>query len=138
MGQVISPSPLFANPASQDVGKVKGANILFNADSTSTTSHVVEVGQTAIVIKAFNLSGSQTISINMIGDDGITTVMTPLVLNGKLVQLSTSNVSLVLDLPGRYTFSLNNGGLGTVSAIILPSGMPYWSYGIAAFTAASS
>lgn len=136
MGQVVSSNPLFAAQATDAIQKIKGPNILFNAGSQSTTSHMIEVKQTAVVVKAFGLSGIITISVNMVANDGVTTVTAPLKLNGKVVALDVNNTSLVLDLPGNYTFTLNNGGLGTVSAVILESGMPYWSYGLAAFATA--
>jgi hypothetical protein len=136
MAQIVSGVPLFSGTVDGPSAEGKSYNVLFNARSINTTSHVVEVNQNAIVVRAFNLQAGQFIQVDMIGNDGVTTVTTSLVLNAKPVKLTTDNTAIVIDLPGKYQFHLV-GGLGTVSAMFFESGMPYWSYGLSNFAMAS-
>jgi hypothetical protein len=127
--------PLFNASVNAQGEQNQPPNVLFNASTTSTTSHNIDVGETAIAVSAFNISGN-TITVNMVGNDGLGDVTSPLHLNGKTVQLSSTNTMIILDVPGRYNFTLS-GGLGSVSCIITPTGSSYWSYGLRAFATAS-
>lgn len=138
MGQVISGVPLFAGQATAPESRPHGYNILFNANSTSGISHVVEILQTPIVVRAFGLTGDKKITIAMKDNDGISDTFGPLTLNSKAVALDVNNTSIVIDLPGKFVFVLSGtGALGTVSAVFWQSGMPYWSYGLSDFAMAS-
>ena len=135
MGQIVSGVPLFSGTVDGPNAESKKYNILFNANSQNATSHMVTVNQNAIVVRAFNLQEGQFIQVDMVGNDGVSAVTSPLTLNGKAIKLTPDNSALVIDLPGNYTFHLV-GGLGTVSAMFFESGMPYWSYGLSDYALA--
>jgi hypothetical protein len=114
----------------------QSVNVLFNSRSASSTSHAIDVSETAVLVRAFGLTGGQTITVHMLGNDGITNVNEILVLHGKTIQLSVTNTALILDMPGRYVFVLS-AGLGTVSCTCIETGISYWSWGLKAFAEAT-
>ncbi len=136
MGQIISGVPLFAQSVDTANTDNQSNNVIFNARSTSTTSHYIDVSETAILVRAFGLDTGQTITVNMVGNDGVANVTTPLKIHSKVIQLSPNNTALVIDLPGRYNFTLS-AGLGTVSCMWIATGVSYWSWGLAAFANAT-
>jgi hypothetical protein len=130
MGQIITGIPAFNAPSDPQGTENQSANVIFNGNSASTTSHIIDVSEAPIVIRAFGLSGAETITVNMVSNDGISTQTTPLVLNSKTVQLSVDNNCFVLNMSGRFVFTLS-GGLGTVSCVYHVSPTSNWSYGLA-------
>ena len=133
--QIVSANPLFSGNVNGPNNQSQPSNVLFNGNSGGTLSHRFTVNQNAVVIQAFNLSGGQTLTVNMFGFDGITNVTAPLTLNGKVVTLTSTNNALVLDMPGTYTVHLTGGGLGAFSCMIFETGMGYFSYGLSDFSA---
>lgn len=132
MGKIATGIPLFSGQVDPQGTENQSYNTLFNARSTSTTSQKIDVADVPIVVKAFGLSGGETITVNMYSNTALGPVTTPLVLNSKTVQLSVNNTALVIDLPGSYTFTLS-GGLGTVTCVFCESACSYWSFGLKAF-----
>lgn len=126
---------LFNAPVNAQGEQNQPPNVLFNSRSQNLTSHIIDVGETAVAINVFNID-SNHITINMVGNDGLGDVTSPLILNGKTVQLSATNTMLIIDVPGRYSFTLS-GGLGTVSCLVTNTGSSYWSYGLRTFATAS-
>jgi hypothetical protein len=136
MGQIVTGIPQFNAPSDPQGTENQGPNVIFNSNSTSTTSHVIDIAESPIVIRAFNLTSGQTITVNMVSFDGIATQTAPLVLNGHTVELSTTNNCFVLNMSGRFQFVLS-GGLGTVSCVWHGSPNSNWSYGLAQLVGAS-
>jgi hypothetical protein len=126
--------PLFNGPVDPQGTENQSNNVLFSSASTSLTSHVIDVSETAIVVKAYGLT-SETITVNTFSYDGIGNLTAPMKINGKTVELSADNNILVIDISGRYTFTLS-GSLGVISCVFHESGMSYWSYGLSDFALA--
>jgi hypothetical protein len=126
--------PLFNSPVDPQGTENQSNNVLFSSASTSLTSHVIDVSETAIVVKAYGLT-SETITVNTFSYDGIGNLTAPMKINGKTVELSADNNILVIDISGRYTFTLS-GSLGVISCVFHESGMSYWSYGLSDFALA--
>lgn len=128
--QVVTGIPLFNTPVDAQGTENQSNNVLFSVSSISTTSHNIDVNEGVAVVRAFGLSGSQTITVNMVSNDGISNLQTPLVLNGKTVQLSINNTCITINIAGRYNFTLSDG-LGVVSCVWYSSGTSVFSYGLA-------
>jgi hypothetical protein len=124
--------PLLGGAIDPQGAENQSYNTLFDANSTNLTSQKIDVSETPIIVKAFGLSGGETIQVNMLSNTRLGIVTQALQLNSKLVQLSVNNTALVIDLPGSYTFTLS-AGLGTVVCVFAESGMGLWSVGLKAF-----
>lgn len=135
MGKISTGIPLFNSPVDPQGTENQSYNVLFNSNSTSLTSHTIDVSETAIVVRAFGLT-SETITVNMISTDNITTLTVPMKIHSKTVQLSANNNVLVIDISGKYNFTLS-GSLGVISCVFHESGMSYWSYGLSDFALAT-
>ena len=128
--QINTGIPLFNGPVDPQGTENQSYNVIFNTSSTSTTSSVKDLSEGVMVVRAFGLTDGQTITVNMVSSDGITTLSQPLVLAGTTVQLSTDNTCIVIDISGKYTFTLS-AGLGTVSCVFHISGTSAFSYRLA-------
>lgn len=89
-------------------------NVLFNADSDNTTSHIITVDENPFVIEAFGLVDTEQVEVWQVGGTGVGQYFNPLYVRGTKAVLSATNTKLVIDVSGRYEFRLVNGGLGTV------------------------
>ena len=127
--------PLFNSPVDPQGTENKSYNVIFNSQSTSLTSHVIDVSETALVVKAYGLT-SETVTVNTVSYDGLSVLTAPMKINSKTVELSANNNVLVLDISGRYSFTLS-ASLGVVSVVCHDSGMSYWSYGLSDFALAT-
>lgn len=128
--QIVTGIPLFNGPVDPQGTENQPYNVIFNAASTSLTSATKDLSEGVMVVRAFGLSGDQTITVNMVSDDGISTLSEPLVLASTQIQLSTANNCVVIDMSGKYNFTLS-GGLGTVSCVFHISGTSAFSYRLA-------
>jgi hypothetical protein len=130
--------PLFNTPVDPQGTENQSANAIFHAGSASLTSHVIDVSETPIIVKAYGfLTDASTITVHTVttGIGGVT-YSSPMVLNGHTVQLSNRNNTLVIDLTGKYRFVLSDG-LHTTTCVYHESGLPLWSFGLAAFAEAN-
>jgi len=137
MPQVVAPQGLFGAPVNAPGTANQSYNTIFDANSTNVVSHKIDVNQNAVVVKAFGLTGEESIDVQMYADTKLGPVSTVMMLNGKSITLTPDTNTIVLDMPGSYNFRLH-GSLGTVTCIFIETGSSYWSYGLAAFAAASS
>lgn len=124
--------PLFNTPVDAPNTENQSYNVLFGPNSTTLISHTIDVAETSIVVKAYGFTGNETITVNTVSTNGIATMTEPMVLNGKTVQLSATNNTLVLDISGRYVFVLS-AGLGAVNCVFHESPLGLWAYGLGAF-----
>ncbi|OYV27700.1 MAG: hypothetical protein B7W98_01245, partial [Parcubacteria group bacterium 20-58-5] len=82
------------------------SNILFDANSIGITSPKLQVTTTPKVIRAYGLSGTQTVTVlNVFTQYGVDTVV-PSVAAGVAQMLTATNNSLVLELAGYYIFQI--------------------------------
>lgn len=126
--------PLFNTPVDPQGTENQSANAIFHAGSKSLTSHVIDVTETPIIIKAYGfLNDASTITVYTVTTGiGNATYSSPMVLNGHTVQLSKRNNVLVLDMTGKYKFVLSDG-LGVTTCVYHESGLPLWSFGLSNF-----
>jgi len=106
------------NPIAFAPGFESGSyNILFNASSSSTTSHIITVDENPFVVQAFGLVDAEVVEIWCVGGTGNGQWFTPLYIHGNLARLTATDNKLSVDASGRYQFRLTSGGLGTVFVI---------------------
>lgn len=89
-------------------------NVLFDANSANTTSHIITVDENPFVIEAFGLINTEQVEVWQVGGTGSGQYFNPLYVRGTKAVLSATNTKLSIDVSGRYQFRLVNGGLGTV------------------------
>jgi hypothetical protein len=131
---------VFLGPVSSELSEGKTSEgTLFGPTSTTLTSHKFDVFDVPMVLKAYGLSGSETVTLQQqvqIGSNSSPVVFVQnVILNGHEVQLSVTNSMLIIDVPGSYNCILNSG-LGTVAVTVQKTAMSYHSYGLRAFSQA--
>lgn len=92
-------------------------NILFDTNSTSTTSHTLQVDDKAFVVQAYGLGVGQAVELWMVTGIGGNTISNKVFVAGTQVKLTSTNTVMTLDLSGRYQFRLTGGGLGDVHVV---------------------
>jgi hypothetical protein len=97
-------------PPGVDKGGADGF-VLFDANSTSATSAIVQVGPAPVVLKAYNLQAGQSIAVNNIytGSGAVA----PYMREGVAVVLNQNNTAEILFLAGSYQLVFT-GSLGTL------------------------
>jgi hypothetical protein len=130
--------PLFNTPVDPQGTENQSANAIFHAGSASLTSHVIDVTETPIIVKAYGfLNDASTITVwTVTTQRGNVVTTSPMILNGHTVQLSNRNNTLVIDLTGKYKFVLSDG-LGVTTCVYHESGLPLWSFGLAQYAIAN-
>lgn len=130
--------PLFNTPVDPQGTENQSANAIFHAGSKSLMSHVIDVSETPIIVKAYGfLNDASTITVWTVTTEiGNVTIASPMVLNGRHVQLSNRNNVLVIDMTGKYKFQLSDG-LGLTTCAYHESGLSLWSFGLSAFAVAN-
>lgn len=101
----ISLSNSIAFPVGFETG---GYNIIFDQNSTSTISHIINVDDYPFVVEAFGLVTGENVEVWQVGGPGPGTWFSPLVINNKPVVLTTNDNKLSLDVSGRYQFRLSS------------------------------
>ncbi len=118
-----------AIPISADQGKFTPdkthGQFIFSAESRTLISRTFDVNERPLVVRAYNLSGQETVKVLQVSGDG--SLETPMVIEGKILQLSPLNTMLVLGTSGRYRFQLSDG-LGTVTVIGHECHMLHWKH----------
>jgi hypothetical protein len=130
--------PIFNTPVDPQGTENQPPNAIFHAGSKNLMSHIIDVSETAIIVKAYGfLNDASTITVCTVTTerDG-KNYASPMVLNGRHVQLSNRNNVLVIDMTGKYTFQLSDG-LGVTTCAYHESGLGLWSFGLSAFAVAN-
>jgi hypothetical protein len=130
--------PIFNTPVDPQGTENQPPNAIFHAGSKNLMSHIIDVSETAIIVKAYGfLNDASTITVCTVTTerDG-KNYAAPMVLNGRHVQLSNRNNVLVIDMTGKYTFQLSDG-LGVTTCAYHESGLGLWSFGLSAFAIAN-
>lgn len=106
---------LLANPIPWAPGFENNSyNVLFDSNSSSTTSHIIQVDESPFIVEAWNLVSPEEVQVWSVGGPGAGLYFTQVYIDGNPVKLTATDNKLVLDVAGRYQFRLANGGLGTV------------------------
>ena len=107
---------LLANPIPWGPGFEDGSyNVLFDAASSSTISHTIQVDDRPFVIQAWNLVDPEEVQIWAVGGPGAGLYFSQVTHHNGAMVLTPLNNRIVIDVPGRYQFRLGDGsGLGTV------------------------
>ena len=106
---------LLANPIPWGPGFEDGSyNVLFDAASSSTISHTIQVDERPFVVQAWGLVNDEEVQVWAVGGPGAGLYFSQVFINGIAVALTAIDNRFVLDIAGRYQFRLVNGGLGTV------------------------
>jgi len=93
-------------------------NTLFDVHSTSVHSHPFKVDNNFFRVQAFNLSGSETVTLEQITNAGQSNqIIAPYAPVSGPVTLTTSRTSYIVERPGDYRLTLSGGGLGTVVVV---------------------
>jgi len=130
--------PIFNTPVDPQGTENQPPNAIFHTGSKSLMSHIIDVSETAIIVKAYGfVNDASTITVCTVTTerDG-KNYASPMVLNGRHVQLSNRNNVLVIDMTGKYTFQLSDG-LGVTTCAYHESGLGLWSFGLSAFAVAN-
>lgn len=125
-GRVLNQLPSSGSPGSDELRDV---NILFDADSTSLTSHTITINDRPYVARAFGLEAGTTVEVLTVTGTGSGTLEEPMFLAGTQVTMDYQNNVLVFDITGRYRFRLS-GQLGEVTLVGHESDVPCYSYGL--------
>ena len=89
------------------------SHILFGPDSQSNLSHVLQVENDPVAIRAFNLADGDEVLVEMVGGDGAGTLYAPFCpINGQATLTNVRNV-LPIGISGRYRFVLQRSDGGT-------------------------
>ena len=104
-------------------------NTFFDADSTSATSHTLEVRTKPYVVRAYDLGIGEYVSILNVAGSGSGTLEADLYLNGTVIRLTETNNTVVLDISGRYKFRLV-GALGEVTVVGHETDVATLNYGL--------
>jgi hypothetical protein len=130
--------PIFNTPIDPQGTENQPPNAIFHTGSKNLMSHIIDVSETAIIVKAYGfVNDASTITVCTVTTerDGLN-YAAPMVLNGRHVQLSTRNNILVIDMTGKYTFQLSDG-LGVTTCAYHESGLGLWSFGLNAYAQAN-
>src|SRR6188768_4225235 len=130
--------PIFNTPVDPQGTENQSPNAIFHTGSKSLMSHIIDVSETCIIVKAYGfLNDASTITVCTVTTekDGLN-YAAPMVLNGRHVQLSTRNNVLVIDMTGKYAFILSDG-LGVTTCAYHESGLGLWSFGLSAYAVAN-
>lgn len=92
--------------------ELNGYYVLFDASSTSLTSHIIDVDAYPVIITAYNLV-EETVQVNRVTTIRGIEYTTPVYIQGDPILLTETNNVLVLNVSGLYRFTLS-GGLGSV------------------------
>lgn len=90
--------------------------ILFDATSTSLTSHIIDVDDYSAVVTAYNLV-TETIEVERVVYIRGVLHSTPVYIQGGQVLLTQDNNVIVLNVSGLYRFKLS-AGLGSIIAVV--------------------
>jgi hypothetical protein len=130
--------PIFNTPVDPQGTENQSPNAIFHVGSKSLMSHIIDVSETAIIVKAYGfVNDASTITVCTVTTekDGLN-YAAPMVLNGRHVQLSNRNNVLVIDMTGKYAFQLSDG-LGVTTCAYHESGLGLWSFGLSAYAQAN-
>lgn len=104
-----------------DSSQFKPEYRLFDAESTSLISPVIQVTNEPMVVKVHNLGPGQGVAIDMVSDyDGVSVYSPFTPVRGIPLVLDEDLNAVVLFYSGRYVLRLTNGGLGTIKAFAYP------------------
>lgn len=93
-------------------------NTFFDVHSTSVHSHIFPVDNNFYRVQAFNLSGSETVTIEQVTNPGQSNqLIAPYSPVNGPVTLTTNRTSYIIERPGVYRLTLSGGGLGTVIVV---------------------
>lgn len=103
---------------------IQRPNALFDANSTSEWSKVIEVISRATVIQAFGLVDTTEVQIYNVYGNGGTEQTTPFRINAASRNLDQDNNTTILDSTGRYKFRLT-ADIGDVYVVAMPQGVAF-------------
>ncbi|MBB5448213.1 MULTISPECIES: hypothetical protein [unclassified Paraburkholderia] len=87
-------------------GDAARAGLIFGAESSSNLSHVVQVENDPIVVRAYNLTDGDVVLVEMVDGDGAGRMFAPFCpFDGQSALTARRNV-LPIGIPGRYRFVL--------------------------------
>lgn len=89
--------------------------LLFDHNSQTNISHVFEVAE-AKLIRAFDLSPGEIITVEMVVGAGSGHLFEPMMINNKVISVAHPNNVMMIPIPGRYRLRLH-GIIGEATVI---------------------
>lgn len=121
IGQIISQAPRL--PADPDVSG--GTTFLFDFRSTGPISSNFAVGDTPVILTAFNLADEDEVFVERVVFDGRGGMHTQVITTeGLQTMLTSDDTELVLDRAGLYRVTVSESAVGDIVVLAIQNTVP--------------
>lgn len=128
-------TPLQGGTVNSPGNEQQSQNTFFNSLSSNTLSHKFIVHESPYLISGYGIDDSiGIVEVVKVTETSSGEILESLHLNGRLVALTFTNNTLLIDLPGTYRLRcLDGGNLGNFTVVGQQTAMSYWSWNLAAY-----